>query len=239
MAGRRAVQLIFREANEHHLCLSTDLTMTKLPLGKQYKIEGEFRQLGDRYFIHEPLIKPLKRAGLSLLQIGLIAGTLLLLGGGATAAIYIPKHDHTGTASTAAPETTNVGSASGTNQDVATAAATDTSSTTAPAATTPTTQPTTTTKPTTKTTVTTPVTTTTTTTTTPTAYCDPVVTTPFGTQTVDDPNQPVGYSVVTQQGIDGQTQTCYPDGTTASAQTKPLVTEQDQITTVGTQPVGP
>ncbi|MEJ0073552.1 MAG: hypothetical protein WDN27_05795 [Candidatus Saccharibacteria bacterium] len=55
------VQLVFREADKNWLCLSSDAQTAELPLGQEYSIEGEFKQIGDRAFIHEPNIAPLAR----------------------------------------------------------------------------------------------------------------------------------------------------------------------------------
>lgn len=85
MLGQRFVQLVFREGDKNWLCLSSNLPhAAKLQIGKNYKIEGAFKQLGERPYIHEPNIAPLarqiakRRVGISLI----IALALLLPAGG-------------------------------------------------------------------------------------------------------------------------------------------------------------
>src|ERR1043165_9754084 len=59
--GKPFTQLIFREAGKDWLCLSSNVThVAKLQIGKRYKIEGIFKSLGERAYIHEPEIVPLR-----------------------------------------------------------------------------------------------------------------------------------------------------------------------------------
>jgi len=234
-AGQHFVQLVFREADKDWLCLSSNLANAKLQIGKDYRIEGIFKRLGERAYIHEPQIQLLTRQIVKRrVMISLVIALIILLTAGGIV-LAASHHD------TAAPPANNTSETSG--EQTSTTA--DNGSSNAPVNATPqtptdtatpvaTTTPTTTKKtaqtkpaPTTPTVLSSPAVA-------PVPYCDaPVVTQPFDSKTVTDPTAPVDSSVVTQQGVNGQSQTCYPDGTAASAVTNPYSTEQDQITTVG------
>jgi hypothetical protein len=80
----RFLQLVFREAEENWLCLTSNLANAKLEIGKTYHIEGTFRQLGSRQYIHEPEIELVKGRGRTLKRIA-IGIAIILLVAGATA----------------------------------------------------------------------------------------------------------------------------------------------------------
>jgi hypothetical protein len=50
------IQLVFQEGVERWLCLTSNRAHKNLDVGKQYHIEGAFRHLGSRPYIHEPVI---------------------------------------------------------------------------------------------------------------------------------------------------------------------------------------
>jgi hypothetical protein len=93
--GQKFVQLVFREHDKNWLCISSKLSDTKLTIGQNYRIEGIFRQLGDRAYIHEPKIAlskrqvPLRRM---IIAAGIIVG-VTVLGGGAFAATHTSGND--------------------------------------------------------------------------------------------------------------------------------------------------
>jgi hypothetical protein len=231
MPGKPFVQLIFREAGKDWLCLSSNIAhVAKLQIGKNYKIEGLFKSLGERDYIHEPEIMPLARVvAKRRVWISLVIALAILLTG--TGIVLAATHKDTPKPLVApvAQQTSSNNPVTDTSTDATTTPVpTDTPPATTPAAATPKTPKTP------KTTPIVPVTPPTTPVVTPPApYCDSPVTTLFGYQTVTDQNQPVDYSHVTTPGVDGVQQTCYPDGTSASAVTTVQVVEQDQITTVG------
>ncbi|HSX05309.1 MAG TPA: hypothetical protein VLF69_02485 [Candidatus Saccharimonadales bacterium] len=240
-AGQKFVQLVFREDSENWLCISNNLADAALAVGQLYRIEGIFRKVGGRAFIQSPKITPFRKRRIKLKRIGISAAVVLVIA--ALTAVSVravngsltPTSADTGTTqhtTAQAPDTANAAAT------VQTPAPTDTTTTTSP---TPTPTPP---KPKPHTAGTTAAVVQTQTSTTPavtTPDCDPIVVTPFGTQTVEDDSQPVGSSTITQTGVDGQSQTCYPDGRSAAGVTTVLATEQDQITTVGpaAPPPGP
>jgi len=62
--GQKFVQLIFREDGQDWLCVSTDPTTAKLPVGQNYRVEGVFKTHGERTYIHEPAIVLMKKGWL-------------------------------------------------------------------------------------------------------------------------------------------------------------------------------
>ncbi|HSX31098.1 MAG TPA: hypothetical protein VLE99_04225 [Candidatus Saccharimonadales bacterium] len=234
--GKPFAQLIFREANEDWLCLTSNLAhAAKLQVGRAYRIEGLFKSLGQHQYIHEPNIMPLarqikKRRWWIAVTVVII---MLLTAGGI---VFATAHQDKPTTPPTTSESTTPQTSS---PDTSTAPTTASpSTTTTPSADTTTTTPTTTPPTTTKTT---PKTTTppannnnSNSVVTPVPYCDADVITPFGYQTVQDPTQPTTYSAVTTPGVNGDTRTCYP-GQGQPGQTTVIATEQDQVTTVGAQ----
>jgi hypothetical protein len=234
--GQKFVQLVFREGDKNWLCISSKLTNAKLGIGQTYKIEGIFKQAGDRAYIHEPKIELLKRQGKAAkkrLVIGVVALVAVLVCGGVVFALQ--GHSHPLTATNVASHTTQQPQTeSGDNSAVAPATTADTPATPTDTAATPA-APTVVSKKTTPTANTTPATSSPVATA-PVAYCDNPTVISFQSQQVDDAGMPVGTTQVTQVGVNGSQQVCYPDGTPASAQTAttPAV---DEITHVGTKPV--
>lgn len=178
--GQRFVQLVFREGKENHLCVSSRAAAAELPIGKKYRVEGEFRQVGDRAFIHEPKIwVAQKRRQKWFLRkpvlLGSSAAAALLVVGGVVFAL------HGGSQSNLQAKKASVQSAfqqetspSDHNDNAAPQTTTDTPSTTTDTQTN--TTPTTTNKTTPKTTTPTPTPTDTTPTPTPTPTPDPTPT---------------------------------------------------------------
>lgn len=77
--GQKFVQLVFREKDKNWLCISTNLKYAKLQSGKQYRIQGISKMLGDeRQYIHEPEITPVVRH-LGLKQLLLSVGIVLFV----------------------------------------------------------------------------------------------------------------------------------------------------------------
>lgn len=56
LTGKPVLQLVFRDAGKNWLCLSSNLANLKLQIGKEYRVEGPSRMLGDRSYIHDPQI---------------------------------------------------------------------------------------------------------------------------------------------------------------------------------------
>jgi hypothetical protein len=51
---QRFVQLVFREDDKDWLCVSSDPRTVTLPVGQNYRIEGIFKQRGERAFVYDP-----------------------------------------------------------------------------------------------------------------------------------------------------------------------------------------
>lgn len=90
--GQKIVQLLFRENDQNWLCVSSNLIHAKLIVGQQYHIEGEFKQFGDRQYIHEPVITNAKRQQkLPVKRMSVVGGIVagvLTVGGVAFAATH-------------------------------------------------------------------------------------------------------------------------------------------------------
>ena len=230
--GQKFVQLVFRENDKDWLCISTDSRTAKLLVGQKYRIEGMFKSLGQRSYIHEPRIVAVAERHGRAKRIIISTVVVLLVAAMSTAAVRVA---HGALTPTSAESNETAKHIRQTSAPQVPAASTDTSqqqAATPPAPTPPKTpakaaavKPQVPTPPaaTPQAPVSTP----------PAAYCDAPVTVPFDKKTVEDNTQPVGYSEVTQTGVDGQTQTCYPGGPGTPGQTTVITAEQDQITTVG------
>jgi hypothetical protein len=59
--GQKFVQLVFREADKNVLCVSTDPRTATLMVGQTYHVEGTFKYRGERPFVYDPAIAPLKK----------------------------------------------------------------------------------------------------------------------------------------------------------------------------------
>ena len=230
-AERKLVQLVFREGEQDWLCISNKLADAKLALGKEYRIEGIFKQIGDRPFIHEPNISLVKQRSIAVI-IGLGIGFVLFLTGGSVAAYtMLSKHNLPAAQNTTSDASQSTSIQTGDNSPAETPADT----TPSPTASTPTPSPATTTttkKKTTPSTTTPPVNNPVVVP--PTPDCDAPQATPFQTNTVYDPNQTDG--TVTQQGVEGSQQTCYPNGRSQPGQTTVTQQPTDQIVTTTTNP---
>jgi hypothetical protein len=91
--AKQLVQLVFREDGQNWLCVSSNPATAKLDVGKDYRIEGTFKQLGERPFIHEPSISLIKQRKLAL-KIGLGAGiAILLIGATAAGLSFMPDNN--------------------------------------------------------------------------------------------------------------------------------------------------
>lgn len=241
--GQKFVQLVFREDGKDWLCISTDPRTATLLVGQKYKVEGVFKLLGERPYIHEPRIAAVTGRRMSAKHLAISAAIVLVV---ATMTAMAVRAVHGSLAPTSAESNGTAQHIRATSAPVAPASATsnpnqqtDTSAA-APAPTTTATPKVTAKKTTIPTPAPAPVPVPTVPAVVPTTPdCDAIVTTPFGTKTVEDDTQTPGYSEITQAGVDGQQQTCYPNGRSAAGVTTTLVAEQDQITTVGpaaTQP---
>jgi hypothetical protein len=93
--GQKFVQLVFRENDQDWLCVSSKLAHAKLTIGQNYAIEGVFKQIGDRAYIHEPAISEAKKARrLPLKRLLITSGVfvgVIALGGAAFALHGRPK----------------------------------------------------------------------------------------------------------------------------------------------------
>jgi flagellar basal body-associated protein FliL len=219
--GQKFVQLVFREGDKNWLCISSKLTHAKLAIGQAYKIEGTFKQAGDRAYIHEPRIALLKKRGArrALIITTSVVMVLAMIGGGVYALSGSNRQLNATNASshTTAPQqpvvSSNAAVSEATTTDTTqTPPASDTTTTPAPAATT--TKKASATQ--TKTQTTTPAATQPAA---PAAYCDSAISLPFQTVHIPDNAIPEGSSQTVQAGAAGSQQTCYSDGTSASAQT--------------------
>jgi hypothetical protein len=72
------VQLVFREGDKNWLCISSKLSNAKLAIGQKYKIEGMFKQVGERTYIHEPKIELSKRH-IPVKRLSIVAGAITAL----------------------------------------------------------------------------------------------------------------------------------------------------------------
>jgi hypothetical protein len=240
--GQKFVQLVFREKDQDWLCISSKLVNVKLTIGQDYHIEGLFKQVGDRAYIHEPIIKVARRSKGSasnkkmlhrrpVLIGSAIAVAILVVGGTVFALQGSPDTLKAENASSQAPR--QVISDTSASTTVPETPATDTTpppETTPPPATTPTTPAPKKSSPAPSPTpvVTPPVTPP------PPAVpdCDGVVITAFDHLTTIDDTQPAG--TVVRQGIDGQTQACYPNGRGADPVINTIVQKVDELTTATT-----
>jgi cytoskeletal protein RodZ len=141
--AKQLVQLVFREDGKNWLCLSSNPATARLDVGKNYRIEGAFKQLGHHPFIHEPSISLVKQRSIALI-VGISVGAIILLAGGTVGAFALMSNHgqpQQSTSTNAAPQATPM------TQQSSTATVTETPTdppVTTPAATT--TTPTTTTK---------------------------------------------------------------------------------------------
>jgi hypothetical protein len=76
--GQKFVQLVFREGDKNWLCISSKLSNAKLAIGQKYKIEGMFKQVGERTYIHEPKIELSKRH-IPVKRLSIVAGAITAL----------------------------------------------------------------------------------------------------------------------------------------------------------------
>ncbi len=232
VSDHKLVQLVFREGNKNWLCVSTNPADAALAVGQTYRIKGIFKHLGKRPYIAEPNITPVKRRRVITGNRIIVSAVLLALVGSVWGVVSLLQPSHVDQQVLGA---TSASKATSTQQTDAKAVATQVT-TPAPAAPTP--APSTATAP-KKTT--TKATTVAATTPAPQAQvqapaqaivpdCD-VETTPFVSKTVEDDSQVPG--TVVQQGINTQTQTCYPNGREQAGVLTVITQGRDEITTVG------
>lgn len=208
--GQKFVQLVFRENGQNRLCISSKLNHAKLTVGQNYQVEGVFKQIGDREYIHEPKITAAKRKGFPVKRVSIVASVMagvLSIGGVTFAATRSNTPD-------AAPTTQNVARVVSETSAASTDTTEQATTPTDPAPTTPVTTPTSSSSaakatkkastPTTSTTSTTP------TVQTPvsTAYCDAAVDIAVTYTDVESSAEP---GTILTEGTPGKQQTCYDD----------------------------
>lgn len=146
MPGKPFVQLVFREAENDWLCLSSNLKhVASLQIGKKYQIEGIFKSMGEHQYIHEPNIMPIAREIKKrrvIISVAMAIGIVLAAGGIVLAATHDPSAPRQDT-----PPDTSAQQQTSTKDDTYTGAPAPTSDTPpADTPTTPATTPTTTPK---------------------------------------------------------------------------------------------
>jgi hypothetical protein len=119
------IQLVFQEGVERWLCLTSNRAHKNLDVGKQYHIEGAFRHLGSRPYIHEPVIATVTSHGRyrKVLLIGLVA-TLMLSGTVFALTVHHNQPQVLGASSTAQQQPTTPPAATQPTTTVVTAATT-------------------------------------------------------------------------------------------------------------------
>jgi hypothetical protein len=222
--GEQFVQLIFREDGKNWLCISSNTMLTKLDIGQKYHIEGLFKSRHGYDYIHEPRVTLVRPHFFRLRRWALRTVIVLLV---ATATAFAVHMVHGNLAPTSAES-------QGTHKP----AAQTTSHTTTQQPVTPVAEVTPTPAPTPPAVTPKPKTSTPKTSVAPVAkplapHCDVAVTT-LDPIITPDPAQPTGSENITQQNIDREVQTCYPDVGTANGTLKVLVEGQPLIKTVGT-----
>lgn len=140
------VQLVFREAGQNQLCISTNLALAKLKTGKHYAVEGAYKFLGQKPYVHEPSVESVRQHLLSAWKFRLGAAAALVVLGGVGSVFAAPWRHATPAPQAivnAASRTTTSGAVSGTSADTSTAAESPaaTASTTTPSTATPVSKP--------------------------------------------------------------------------------------------------
>ena len=247
--GQKFVQLVFREGDENWLCISSKLINAKLAVGQEYRVEGEFRRAGDRAYIHEPRIAPVRRAAKAGASkagrtpkgrkrawiVSASAFASLLLVGGVVFALHGKGSGQQLNATNAAAHAAQTYSADTTADTASQAASTDTPAaptTDTPAATTTTSTTTATKK--TNNIPTTPPSNPVANNPVSTAYCDSPEVIHFNTTTVYDAGQPEGTEVT--PGIDGQQTMCYPDSSGVGGSPTNVTPAQTRVITTTVSP---
>lgn len=226
--GQKFVQLIFREGDKNWLCISTNTMLTKLDVGQKYRIQGMFKSRAGCDYIHEPRVTAVRPRFFRLKHWALRTAIVLLV---ATATAFAVRLVHGNLAPTSAESQGTHKAATQTPANTTT----QQPATPAPEVT-PTPAPTPTPVVTTKPKTTTPKVSTNVVVRSPVPHCDGVIVTTPAPIITPDPTQLVTYENITQQSIDRQVQTCYPDAGTANGTTKVLVEGQPLMETIGTMP---
>jgi hypothetical protein len=227
--GQKFVQLIFREGDKNWLCVSTNTMLTKLDVGQKYHIQGMFKSRSGCDYIHEPRVTAVHPRFFRLRHWALRTVIVLLV---ATATAFAVRLVHGNLAPTSAESQGTHKPAAQTTSDTTTqqpvTPVAEVTPTPTPAAATP--------PATTKPKTVTPKTSTNPVVTSLAPHCDGIVVTTPAPVITQDSTQLTTYENITQQSIDRQVQTCYPDAGTANGTTKVLVEGQPLMETVGTAP---
>jgi len=237
MPGKPFVQLVFREAGKDWLCLSSNIAnVAKLQVGKNYRIEGIFKALGEHHYIHEPSIAPLARQivkrrvliSMVLALVIILTATGIVLAAGrhdtpppvVTPTVVQEPVVDTPAVTNAPTPSVDTPAPPPAPAPVASPKAVVKKAAPAPI---PASTPPQTPAPTPVTPVVTPV-----------PYCDAPIDIPYGHSTVVDDTQPAG-TVVTP-GVNGQQKTCYTGVSGEPGTITPVSSPIDEVITVTSTP---